>query len=261
MPFGACLAVGKKKLLQLTDQLSILAVRGGDYAEFRGQLEGVKHLFVIDAEEVLIGEKDFEGCGSVVNDFAELSLGLAVVARDGHMECVVAGAVAFGFLFPSVVAFERIFVPGGAAHLNERGGAADERGFAGCGVGVLCKCGHEGEMNVDVGIDESGEDEFARGIDDFCVWRHVEMDADAADGFVFDEDVGVRPSIRGDDFSAFDQQSHRSFSPRLQASSNSTNASMNMNADPFAIGFHRLPVFGDFGLILRELAPCNSTAA
>jgi len=57
-------------------------------------------------------------------------------------------------------------------------------------------------MNVDVGIDESGEDEFARGIDDFCVWRHVEMDADAADGFVFDEDVGVRPSIRGDDFSA-----------------------------------------------------------
>ena len=48
---------------------------------------------------------------------------------------------------------------------------------------------HEGQVDVHVRVDESGEDVLAGGIDHFSAGRRFEVRADARDGFVFDEDV------------------------------------------------------------------------
>ena len=49
----------------------------------------------------------------------------------------------------------------GAAHFDERGRAADERGPAAGVVGVLRERAHERQVDVDVRIDEAGEDVLA----------------------------------------------------------------------------------------------------
>ena len=56
---------------------------------------------------------------------------------------------------------------------------------------VLGEGRHEGQIDVDVRIDEAGEDELAGGIDDFGVRGSFEVCADAGDGLVFDVDVGA----------------------------------------------------------------------
>ena len=47
-------------------------------------------------------------------------------------------------------------------------------------------------------IDETGEYEPPRGVDDFAARRGVEVRPDAADGFIFDEDVAARAGLRRD---------------------------------------------------------------
>jgi len=49
--------------------------------------------------------------------------------------------------------------------------------------------------------------------------------------------------------------------PNLKRAAIQSDASMNVNAELFTIGFHCFPVFGDFGLIFRKLAPRHFTAS
>ena len=88
---------------------------------------------------------------------------------DRHVERVVAGAVAFGLRLPELIAFQRIVEPRRAAHFDEGRGAADQRRDAGGLVRVLGEGRHERQIDVDVRIDEAGENQLARGIDHFGV--------------------------------------------------------------------------------------------
>ncbi len=68
------------------------------------------HLLIVDAEEILVGEKYLERRRSIRDNLAQLRFCLGVVARHRHVKGVIAGAVAFGLLLPDVVALQRIFI-------------------------------------------------------------------------------------------------------------------------------------------------------
>ncbi len=205
---GAGVAGGEEFFLAFGDGGIIFAVGGGDDAELFGEFEGVVEFGVVYAEEAFVGEEDFEGGDAGVDDFAELAFGFGIVAGDAHVEGEVAGAFSFGLGFPEVEGFERVIHAAGAAHFDEGGGASDEGGLAGAGVVILGEGAHEGEVDVGVGVDETGEDEFAHGVDGFGAGRGLKGFADFGDGFVFAVDVGDVAVGRGDDFPVPDEQRH-----------------------------------------------------
>jgi len=208
VPFGAGFAFGEELLLQAHDQFRVFAVRGDDDTEFLGKSQGLKHLGVVNTEEILVSEEDFEGSSTVGDDLAELRFGFAAEFGDRHVEGVVAGGIAGGFGFPEIVAGEGVVVSIRAAHFDVGGGAADEGGNAGGFVCVLGKGSHERKIDVDVRVDEAGEDELGGGVDDFGAWRRVEMFTDARDGFIFDVDIAGDAGADGDDVAVTDEERH-----------------------------------------------------
>ena len=140
---------------------------GDDDAELLRQHQSLVHFAIIDTEEVLVGEEDFERTDAVGDDFAKLAFRIGCPVGNRHVEGVVTGAVAFGFGLPELVAFERVVQARRAAHFDEGSGPPEERGDAGGFMRVLREGGHEGQVDVDVGVDEAGEDELAGSVDDF----------------------------------------------------------------------------------------------
>src|SRR5208282_954671 len=140
---------------------------GGYNSEIGRERECIEHFFIGYAEEILVGKKDLEGRGSIRDDLTKLRFSLGVVAGHGHVKRIVACAVALCFLLPYVVTLERVLIARRTDHLNECCGATDECGLARSGVRVLGKGGHEGQMNVNMRIDESGKDQLPGCIDDF----------------------------------------------------------------------------------------------
>ncbi len=216
---------------------------GDDDAETFGKFESLVHLAIIHTEKVFVGEKYFEGCGAIGDDVAELRFRFVDEFGDGHVESVIAGAVALGFGFPELVTFESVVIAIGAAHFNVGGGAADESGDAGGFVGVLGERGHEREIDVDVGIDEAGENQFASGVDGFGAGGGFEVFADTGDGFVFDVDVGGVNGSPTVTISPF-----RISSGIMSLPGRGTDLLVDVDAHFFAVFFHFFPVFGYFGL-------------
>ena len=52
---------------------------------------------------------------------------------------------------------------------------------------------------MDVRVDETGEDEFAGGVDDFSAGRGGEVGADGGDDFAFAVDIGDVAGVGGYD--------------------------------------------------------------
>src|SRR6516225_9989930 len=111
-------AFGEVLLLKAGDEFGIFAMRGDDDAEFFRQRKGLEHLSIIDAEEVLVGQEDFEGGRAVGDNFTELRFGVVDEFGDRHVEGVIAGGMAGGFGLPEVIALERVVLAIGTAHLD-----------------------------------------------------------------------------------------------------------------------------------------------
>ena len=77
------------------------------------------------------------------------------------MKGVVARALALRFALPQLVTFQEVFALVGGAHFDKGRRAAHERGAAARRVGVFGVGAHEGEVDVNVRVDEAGEDELA----------------------------------------------------------------------------------------------------
>src|SRR5579875_568980 len=82
MPLGTGLPARQQIFLQAVNQLSVLAMRCNDHAQFAGELQGLKHLGIIDAEEVFVREEDLKRRDAIAHDLAKLSLGLLVELTD-----------------------------------------------------------------------------------------------------------------------------------------------------------------------------------
>jgi hypothetical protein len=93
-----------------------------------------------------------------------------------------------------------------ADHLDQRGGAAHQRGLAGADVVVLGERAHEGQVDMHVRVNEAGEDVFAGGVNHRRVRWRVQVFADARDLLAFAVNVRLGLSVCGNDRAVFDQQ-------------------------------------------------------
>src|SRR5207249_8196492 len=98
-------------------------------------------------------------------------------------------ALALCFAEPELKSLKRFVPSGWTNHLDESCGAADKRCAAGGFMGVLGICPHEGQKNVNMRVNETGEDIFPRGIDHLGVRRSLDVPVDSGDRFVLAEDV------------------------------------------------------------------------
>ena len=71
-------------------------------------------------------------------------------------------------------------------------------------VRVFRECAHERQINVDVRIDESGENVFAGRVDRFIGFDVVDVSLDPRDRFVLAKYVGDVAFVGGNDFCVLD---------------------------------------------------------
>src|SRR6267378_536021 len=251
VPFGAGPPLRQQFLLQTSYEFRVFTVCGDDHSEALGEFEGLVHFAVIDTEKVFVGEKYFERRRAVGNNLSQLRFRFFHKLGDRHVKSVVARALAVGLRLPELIAFQRIIVAIGAAHFNVGCRSTYERRDAAGLVRVFGKGGHEREIDMHVGIDETWKNEFAGGVDDFRVRGSLDILADACDSFVFDVDIRLDARAHRHNLAISDQQGHLSLPQRV------TSSSVNMDSHLLAIFLHLLPVLGYFALRLRELAPGN----
>ena len=70
---------------------------------------------------------------------------------------------------------------------------------------VLAVGAHEGQVDVHVWVDKTGENKLAGRVDDLGAVGYLQILADVGDGFVFDIDVGLDAFVGGDDLAAPDK--------------------------------------------------------
>ena len=97
MPFRAGFALREKFLLQLENQVRVLAMRGRDHSELLGELKRFVKFFIGNSKSAFVGEKDFEAAETAFDNFRELLFRRVVVARHAHVEREVARAVSLRF--------------------------------------------------------------------------------------------------------------------------------------------------------------------
>ena len=183
-------------------------MRGDDDAEFLCQLERAIKFRVVHAKRTFVGEKDFERADASLHNFAELFLGPVVEFRHAHVKREIARGFADGVFHPKFETLQRVVLAAGAAHFDERRRAADERSLAAGHVGVLRKRAHERQINVDMRINEAGENKFPFRVNHLRAVRWREVAVNVRDGFVFAQDVGHVAFARGHDFAIFNQYAH-----------------------------------------------------
>ena len=211
MPFRAGFALREKFLLQLENQVRVLAMRGRDHSELLGELKRFVKFFIGNSKSAFVGEKDFEAANAPFDDFDQLPLGLRIVAGDAQVEGEVTSALVLRFTQPQLEGGHRFVSARRANHLDHRSRPAHQRSFARTLMRVLGERAHEGQINKDVGIDEAWKDVFAGRIDHFCAGRRREVALDAGDGFVLAENVGDKTFAGRDDFAVLDEQRHRCY--------------------------------------------------
>src|SRR6202030_3433072 len=90
MPLGTRPAFSDKLRLQPRDQLGIFTTCSDDHAELFRQHQCLIHFAVIDAEEILVREKNFERRSAVSHNFAKLRFRFFAEFRDRHVKRVIA---------------------------------------------------------------------------------------------------------------------------------------------------------------------------
>ena len=210
MTLGTGDAGGEQFARTLRDERLIFTMGSDDHAQLPRELQRLVEFGVVDAEGTFVGEEDFEGADAARDDLAELDGSGRVEFRHAHVEGEIARRFSHGLRHPQFEAGERVILPRRAAHLDERGGAADQRGLAAGHVGVLRIRAHERQVDVDVGIDEAGEDQFARGVDDLRTGGRGEPAPELRDRLAFAENVAGEIGVRSDDPSVLDEQRHGS---------------------------------------------------
>jgi len=232
---GSGLPRSEKFFLPLIDEGLVFAVRGNDDTQLVCELECLIQLAIIDAERTLVRQEDLERADALLDDLSELLLRGIVESGHAHVKRKVAGADALGLSEPGLERLHGVVGLAGADHLDERGRAAEKCGTGGGFPSVLGVCAHEGQVDVDMRVDETGEDVLTRGIDDVCAGgARVRIDVllDAGDGVCGAVDVGDVIVGRGNDAAVLDQYWHARFSSSPPACSTVPQTSRRSTACP-----------------------------
>ncbi len=210
MPLGPGFALGQQTPLQLRHQFRVFAMRGDDNAQAACQRERPKQLAVVDAEGALVCKENLERGCAVVNHAAECLGGLIVPAGHAHVKRIVASRASSRMRFPQLIRLPRIVAAGRADHFDQRGRAAHQCGAAGRFVAVLGKRAHEGQIDVNVGVDKTGKHKPSGGVDHVGIRRRGQIRADPRDRLTFAPEIAAKPRGGRYDFAVLDQQCHGS---------------------------------------------------
>src|SRR4029450_5339964 len=105
------------------------------------------------------------------------------------MKAEVAGARPPRFAQPKLKGVERFLLTAGADHFDKSRCPADERRTACRLVCVLREGAHEGQIDVDVWVDEPGKDILAGSIDYISIARRRKIAIDQGNRFAFARDI------------------------------------------------------------------------
>ncbi len=183
-------------------------MRGDNDAKFLRQLERSIQLRVVHAERAFVGEEHFEGADAALHDFAELLLGLVVELCHAHVEREIARGLADSLFHPKLKTLQRVVLARRTAHLDKGGRTADQCGLAAGNVIILRHRPHERQVNVNMRINETGEDKFPLRVNHLRVTRWLDVRTNGADGFANAENVGHVALAGCHDFAILDEERH-----------------------------------------------------
>ncbi len=163
-------------------------------------------MLIAHAERPFVSEENLKAADAAPHDFAKVAFRFVVVAGHAEVKAEVAGARSLRFAQPKLESLERFLLAAGADHFDKSRRPADERRAARRLVRVLREGAHEGQVDVDVWIDEPGKDILAGSIDHLSIARRSDVAIDPGNRFAFAKDIGNITLAGGDDFAAFDQK-------------------------------------------------------
>ena len=156
-----------------------------------------------------VGEVHLERRDTGVEHRVELRLDALVPVVDGHMEAVVAVALAVGLFMPEIKPIGKGFPFIGAGKVDDRRRAAADGAFAAAFKVVGRRGAAHIEIEVRVRVDKAGEEHAARHVDDLALRGELGRDvAEHFDLFPVDEHVGAAAAAAADDIAASKQCFH-----------------------------------------------------
>ena len=204
------LAAGERLAHQHVDGDAVLGVHHHQRARFRGVLHGPQDLAVVGVEHPGVRHEHLEAGDALVVDEVghRLQRGL-VHLTDDLVERVVDVALARGFLVAGSERLVHVEADGLRCEVDDRGDPAPRRS-ARAGVEVVGgDRAAERQRHVDMGVDATGDDVLAGGVDDGVAddaqGAGLTRREDRRDRLAVDQHVGLAATDRGDDRAAGDQ--------------------------------------------------------
>ena len=202
---GGGVARGQRARDEHVDDVAVLGVDHDERAEVAGALHRRRELVVADHELALVGHEELEARHARVDHRAHVLDRRGVGVRDRHVEAVVDVRRAVRAALPLL---ERGGEAVGLALDREVDDARDAAGRRGARAGVVVVGGphaHERHGHVGVVVDQPGEQEAPRRVDDRGALRRLDG-PHRGDALAVDEDVGVVLAVGRDDAAALDQR-------------------------------------------------------
>ena len=202
LPFGLFL------LDEGVDNAAVFAVDAADAALFLQLFQGLVHGLVPD-HHGRVGHVHLERGDTGGVHVVDLLFDLLVPVVNGHVEAIVAPALAVGLLVPQVQAVVERFALVGAGKVHNGGGAAPDGGL-GAGVKIINGGGVAYvQVKVGVGIDKTGHEQLAGDING--PGQGVgEIAAHLEDLLIFYQHIGPAGAPAGDHGAVFEQIFHDS---------------------------------------------------
>ncbi len=162
---GVGLATLDRLLPQHIDGDAVLGVHHDRRAVLGRLLHRPEDLAVVRVEDAGVGHEQLEAGDPLVDDRLHLLEGRVVDVADDHVEAVVDGAVARGFLHPVLEAAPNRLPLDLDREVDHRG-RASVSGGARPGLEVVGDVGTtERQLKMGVDVDSAGDDVFPRGVD------------------------------------------------------------------------------------------------
>ena len=210
-------ALADQLVVHVHDDVVVLGVNDAEAALAGEHLEGLPDVTEIDHPPgpagQYVGREDLEGRVAGLDGFGELAgEGVRRLAMEHDVVGPVAVAAPDEILVPRLDGFERGLVVAPVGEIDQRGGAAVERGPADLvgargdhhgAVGL-----HPGMMHVDVRVDAARHDDHFARVDDApgCVVGQGAGSRHGGDGLALDGDVERSGCLRRDDRAALDHE-------------------------------------------------------
>ena len=190
------------------DDAAVFAVDAADAALFLQLFQGLVHGLVPD-HHGRIGHVHLEGGDAGGVHVVDLLFNLRIPIVNGHMEAVVAPALAVGLPVPQIQAVVERFALVGAGKIHNGGSAAPD-GRLGAAVKVISGGGvAHVQIKVGVGIDKPGHEQLAGDING-PGQRVGEIAAHLENFLIFHQHVGPAGAPAGDYGAVFEQIFHSS---------------------------------------------------